>query len=50
MDWITLDILPDKRAEVALALFQAGYTVRQRKRKDGGKTIIYIEYRRESIG
>lgn len=30
-----------------LALYHAGYTVRQRKRKDGNKTVIYIEYRRE---
>lgn len=26
---------------------RAGYTVRQRKRKDGNKTVIYIEHRRE---
>lgn len=33
---------------MALALYWAGYTVRQQKRKDGNKTVIYIEYRKES--
>lgn len=47
-DWIPLDILaPAERDAVCLALYHAGYTVRQRKRKDGNKTVIYIEYRRE---
>ena len=32
------------REAVAMALFRAGYTVRERKRKDGGKTIVYLEY------
>lgn len=48
MDWILLEInTPADREAVALALYRAGYTVRQRKRKDGNKTVIYIEYRKE---
>lgn len=47
MDWIHLDIVtPAERDAVCLALFHAGYTVRQRRRKDGNKTVIYIEYRK----
>lgn len=47
MDWIPIDIatLVDREA-VALALYRSGYTVRQRKRKDGNKKIVYIEYKR----
>ena len=37
-----------KGAAAALALYRAWYTVRQRKRKNGNKTVIYIEYRREN--
>ena len=49
MDWIPLDIVtPAERDAVCLALFRAGYTVRQRRRKDGNKTVIYIEYRKEN--
>lgn len=48
MDWLILDIpTPEGRKVVAQELFLAGYTVRQRKRKDGNRTVIYIEYRRE---
>ena len=48
MDWTPIDITtPADRKAVALALYRAGYTVRQRRRKDGNKTVIYIEYRRE---
>lgn len=48
MDWTPLYItIPTDREAVALALYRAGYTVRQRRRKDGNKTLIYIEYRRE---
>ena len=36
-----------ERDAVCLALFHAGYTVRQRRRKDGNKTVIYIEYTRD---
>lgn len=32
------------REAVAMALFRAGYTVRERKRKDGGKTVVLLEY------
>lgn len=48
MDWPTLDIpTPEGRKVVAQELFLAGYTVRQRRRKDGNKTVIYIEYTKE---
>lgn len=48
MDWMPLDITTPAYCEaVAIALYRAGYTVRQRKRKDGNKTVTYIEYRRE---
>lgn len=32
------------REAVALALYRAGYTVRERKRKENGKTVVYLEY------
>lgn len=32
------------RESVAMALFRAGYTVRERKKKDNGKTVVYLEY------
>lgn len=36
MDWISLDITtPAERDAVCMALYYAGYTVRQRRRKDG---------------
>lgn len=35
------------REAVAMALFRAGYTVRERRRKEGTKTIVYLEYWRE---
>lgn len=45
MDWKQLEnIAPSERDAVALALFRAGYTVRPRKRKEGNKTVQYIEY------
>lgn len=45
MNWIPLDIVtPAERGAVCLALFHAGYTVRQRRRKDGNKTVIDVEY------
>ncbi len=34
----------DDRETVALALYRAGYTVRERRRKDNGKTVVYLEY------
>lgn len=48
MHWIPLEItIPADREAVAQVLFRAGYTVRQSKRKDGNKTVIYIEYTKE---
>ena len=50
MDWIRLDVnTPAERDAVCLALFHAGYAVRQRRRKDGNKTVIYIEYRMDKL-
>ncbi len=34
----------DDREAVALALYRAGYTVRERRRKENGKSIVYLEY------
>lgn len=49
MDWKILDIaIPAERDAVAQILFKNGYTVRQRRRKGRSKTVIYIEYRKES--
>lgn len=39
-------LICNERDAVCLALYHAGYTVRQRRRKDGNKTVIYIEYRK----
>lgn len=48
MDWIPIDIaIPAERDAVSQILFKNGYTVRQRRRKDGNKTVIYIEYTKE---
>ncbi len=48
MDWTPLYInTPADREAVALALYRAGYIVRQSKRKDGNKTVIFIEYKKE---
>ena len=49
MDWTTIKGISTKeeRDNVAIALFHAGYEVRQSKRKDGNKTVIDIEYKRE---
>lgn len=48
MEWIPLDItVPADREAVALALYRAGYSVRQRRRKDGSRTVIFLEYRKE---
>ena len=32
------------REAVAMALFRAGYTVREVKRKENGKSIVLLEY------
>ena len=34
----------DDRETVALALYRAGYTVRERRRKEGNKTVVYLAY------
>lgn len=48
MEWTPLDILtPAERDAVVLALYHDGYTVRQSKRKEGNKTVVYIEYTKE---
>ena len=48
VDWKILDIaISAERDAVAQILFKNGYTIRQRRRKDGNKTVIYIEYRKE---
>lgn len=48
MEWTTIKGISTKeeRDNVAIALFHAGYEVRQFKRKDGNKTVIDIEYRK----
>ncbi len=38
----------DDRKSVALALFKAGYEVRESKRRDGNKTVVFVEYRERS--
>lgn len=49
MNWTAIEGITTKeeRDNVALALFRAGYEVRQRKRKDGNKTVIDVEYRKD---
>lgn len=50
MEWITLDITnAADREAVALALYKSGYTVRQKKRKDGNKNVVYLECRKEQV-
>ncbi len=39
---------PADREAVALILYRAGYVVRESKRKDGGKTVVFVEYRKEA--
>ena len=34
----------DDREAVAFALYRAGYTDRERRRKEGNRTIVYLEY------
>lgn len=47
MEWTAIKGIGPKeeRDAVALALYHAGYEVRQVKRKDGGRTVIDVEYR-----
>lgn len=49
MEWTNIKGISTKeeRDNVALALFHAGYEVRQRKSKDGNRTVIDVEYKRE---
>ena len=48
-DWKPLDIIAaDDRKAVALALYLSNYEVRQSKRKDGNKTVVFVEYRERS--
>ena len=45
MDPLVLELQNKQdREAVAMALFRAVYTVRERKRKDGGKTVVLLEY------
>lgn len=45
-NWKSLYITSaDDRKAVALALYLSGYEVRQSKRKDGNKTVVFVEYR-----
>lgn len=45
--WTRIERLtPADRETVALALFRAGYEVRQKKEKQGKTTVIHLEYRR----
>ena len=37
----------EDREAVALSLFRAGYTVREKRRKENGKTTVFLEYWRE---
>lgn len=39
----------EDRETVALALYRGGYTVRERRKKEGGKTVVYLEYWRDDI-
>lgn len=34
----------EDRETVALALYRAGYTTRERRRKEGNRVVVYIEY------
>ena len=47
-EWISLNLknTADREA-VALALFRAGYVVRTRSRKEGNKTVVCLEFRRD---
>ena len=45
MDWKPLNIASaDDRKAVALALYLSGYEVRQNKRKENNKTVVFVEY------
>lgn len=45
--WIAVDInTAAERDAVCLALLHSGHAVRTRRRKEGNRTVIYLEYRR----
>lgn len=47
-EWIRLDIpKPADREAVALILYRSGYTTREGKRKEGNKTVVFVEYKKE---
>ena len=49
-EWITLQITNAvDRESVALALYRAGYTVRQKKGKEGKRSVTYLEYRKSEV-
>lgn len=48
-EWKILNITTsDDRKAVALALYLSGYEVRQNKRKENNKTVVFVEYRERS--
>lgn len=50
MDWKPLNITAaDDRKAVALALYLSGYEVRQSKRKENNKTVVFVEYRERTL-
>lgn len=47
-NWITLQLKTQAdRETVAMALYRAGYAVREKKTKEGNRTVICLEYRKE---
>lgn len=47
-EWSMLQITnAADRESVAMALYRSGYTVRQKKVKEGNRSVIYLEYRKE---
>lgn len=47
-NWTTLQIkTPADREAVALALYRSGYAVREKKVKEGNRTAIYLECRKD---
>lgn len=47
-DWKRLEIpKPADREAVALILYRSGYTTREGKEKLNGKTVTFVEYRKE---
>lgn len=45
--WIALQIkAPADRETVAMILYRSGFEVREKKVKEGGRTVVYLEYRK----